>query len=212
MNTLVHEQVYRGEALLEKMAAQPFVICGAGAVGSNLVNNMTRQGFQKLTVIDMDRVEDHNRHTQVWTRRDQGQLKAAMLKNHVFMNMGISIEAVSRKLEESNVKKMLPKGSIVVDGFDNMESRKVVTDHCKSNGIECLHVGLAADYAEVIWNERYHVPKNVVAQDVCEYPLARNVIVIAAAVATECLIRYLSTGEKRNYMITLGDLKIEELV
>jgi tRNA A37 threonylcarbamoyladenosine dehydratase len=208
MNTLVHEEKFRGLGLLKKMAEQEFIICGVGAIGSNLVENMVRQGFKKFTVIDFDRVDDHNRHTQAYGRRDIGQLKVSTLKTKIYDLMGISIETVSSKLESGNVKKLLKPGSIVVDGFDNSESRRLVADHCRANKILCLHAGLYKDCAEVHWNDGYRVPEPVKGLDVCEYPLARNVILMAITVATEVIIRYLEKGVMENYYITMGDMKI----
>lgn len=203
-----HEQAYRGAELLKKMAALPVAVCGCGAVGSNLVENMARQGFQKFTVIDFDRVEDHNRNTQVWSRRDVGQLKAAALKNIVHSNMGIAIEAVTKRLEAANIAKIIPAGALVVDGFDNVESRKIVTEYCLSKKQLCLHIGLFQDYAEVVWNEVYRVPRDSQAPDVCDYPLARNVILLAVSVGTDVVIRYLETKKKESYTITMKDFKI----
>jgi molybdopterin-synthase adenylyltransferase len=207
VKTLAHEEAFRGPTLLKKMSEQPFVICGCGAVGSNLVDNMVRQGFDKITVIDFDRVEDHNRHTQIWTKRDLGQLKAVVLKNAMFNVRGVTIQAETQRLEATNIKKFLSKGSIVVDGFDNSASRRLVTEHCQVNKIDCLHVGLSEDSAEVIWNESYRVPRDV-GTDVCEYPLSRNNIMLAITVATDVLIRFLAKGKKENYDLTLGDFKI----
>lgn len=212
MNTLVHEEVYRGKSLLHKMASQPLIVCGCGAVGSNLIDNAVRQGFKKITVIDMDRIEDHNRHTQVWDKRLVGSLKATAIKNHIFNVMSdATVEAITKKLDEMNIKKLLSTGGIVVDGFDNSASRKLVTSWCKDNKINCLHVGLYKDYAEVIWNEFYKPPEPSTGVDVCEYPMARNVILLATAVATDVLIRYLESGVKECYSITLKDFKIKPM-
>lgn len=207
MNTLVHEQVYRGDELLDKVAKLQVIVCGCGAIGSNLIDNMIRQGFKKIRVIDFDRIEDHNRHTQIWDRRGNGQLKVAMMKNHAYQTMGVQIDPVSQKLEERNAKKLL-SGGLVIDGFDNAESRKLVTDYCRENRIECLHVGLFQNYAEIVWNDRYNPPQDAEgAQDVCEYPLARNVVLIAVALATETVIRYLEDGDKNSLVFTLRDMK-----
>lgn len=211
MNTLVHEEKYRGEALLKKMADQEFVICGAGAIGSNMVENMVRQGFKKFTVIDFDRVGDHNRHTQAYDRRDIGQLKVNALKAHIFNIMGISIEPVSKKLDETNIKKLLKKGSIVIDGFDNSESRGLVSNYCRENNILCLHAGLYRDYAEIHWNSGYRVPDPVKGLDVCEYPLARNIIMVATVIAIESIITFLEKGSFENFSITLKDKKITQI-
>jgi len=208
MKTFGHEAAYRGEDLLKKIALQHITLCGVGAIGSNLADNLVRQGFQKLTVIDMDRVEDHNRNNQLWNSRDVGQMKVTALRNHLFNILKIDIEPIDKKLEVSNVKKLLKPGSIIVDGFDNPEGRKAVADHCSVNKIECLHIGLAADCAEVTWNDRYHIPKKGTGPDVCEYPLARNTAMIAMIVGTESLIRFIDTGVKESYIISLKDFKI----
>jgi molybdopterin-synthase adenylyltransferase len=124
--------------------------------------------------------------------------------------MGIAINTVPSEVTEENIKKILGGVNFVVDSFDNTESRKLVTDFCKSNKIDCLHVGLNAGYAEVIWNEQYTVPKKS-GPDVCEYPLARNVVLLAVTVATEVIIRYVLESVKESYTITLGDFKISLL-
>jgi len=211
MNTLIHEEKYRGEGLLKKISECDVTVCGAGAIGSNLVDNMARQGFRKFTVVDMDRVDDHNRHTQLWSRRDVGLLKTTALKGAIFNSMGVTINDVSKKLDESNVRKFLKKGTLVIDGFDNSESRRIVTNYCRNNAIECLHVGLYKDCAEITWNGIYRVPDNVKGMDICEYPLARNIILMAVSVASESVIRYLEKGVQESYTITLGDFRISRL-
>jgi len=211
-DALVHERIYRGEAVMAKMAAMQITVCGGGAVGSNLVENLSRQGFKALTVIDDDRVEPHNIPTQVWSRREIGLYKAAALKNIVFNICGGAVQTVTSRLEAGNIKKHLASARLVVDGFDNSDSRRLVHDYCKAEKKPCLHVGLAKDYAEVIWNESYHVPRDVVGQDVCEYPMARNTILLAVAVASDVIVRYVATGSRQNYMITLGDFKIERVI
>jgi hypothetical protein len=41
---------------------------------------------------------------------------------------------------------------LIVDVFDNSISRQVVKDYADRTGTLCLHAGLSADYAEVMWN------------------------------------------------------------
>lgn len=210
MRTWIHEEIYRGEDTLKKIMNFKVFICGCGAIGSNLINNMTRQGFRRFSVIDMDRIEDHNRNTQIWGRRDIGQLKVKAMKNKIFNEMAIPINVFSSILSEENIKKILEMENFLIDSFDNTESRKLVTNYCKVNKKNCLHIGLNAGYAEIIWNERYKVPKKA-GPDVCEYPLARNVVLLAVTVATEVIIRYIIKGIKENYTITLKDFKISLL-
>lgn len=209
-NTFKHEELYRSNSLFKKMSEIDIKMCGAGAIGSNLVDNLVRQGFSNISVIDFDRVEDSNRNTQIWSSRDIGQSKVKALKNKMFEVLNQTIITSHERLEKSNIK-FLDTSGIVIDGFDNVPSRKLVTDYCKDKKINCLHVGLFKDYAEVIWNENYRVPDEVNNIDICEYPLARNIILLAVAVATEILITYLDKGKKNSFIITLKDFKISKV-
>jgi len=212
MDLFTHEQEYRTEELLKKLAEWSISFAGCGAIGSNLVDNMARQGFKRLTAIDMDRVEAENRGTQIWDRLDVGGLKTEKMKAKIYNSTGTVLNSVPKKLTEDNIKKFLKDTDIVIDSFDNTEGRGLLYNYCKENSIECLHVGLFQDYAEVIWNGFYTVPGEPKGLDVCEYPLARNIILLAVAVASETIIKFISDGKRNNYMITLKDLKISEFM
>lgn len=213
MNALGHETFYRGEEAISELSQVKVVICGAGAVGSNLAVNLAKQGFLHLRVIDFDRVEEHNLGTQAYGRKDIGGLKVHALRNVVFRDCGFSIEPVSAKLEKGNLHRHVGSPDVIVDALDNHEGRSLLTDHCNDPSIvhpkrACLHVGTDADYAEVIWNKSYKVPEDRDGDGACDYPLARNVVMLAVAVAAECLIEFVLTGEQRSYHITLRDRQI----
>lgn len=153
-----HEALYRGADALDRLGQIRLTVCGAGAVGSNLVDNLTRQGVRQVTVIDFDRVEAHNVGTQTYAEGDVGAFKVEVLQAEVFRAVGVEINAVCQRLTARNVTKLLTQADLVIDGFDNHTSRALVTKHCRAAGLPCLHVGLSADYAEVIWNEGYRGP------------------------------------------------------
>lgn len=205
-----HETHYRGAATLQKLAALRITVCGGGAIGSNLVDNLTRQGFQQLCVIDDDRIEAHNVGTQTYAASDVGAFKVEVLQAEVFRSVGLEIKAVRKRLNEANVAKLLKGAQLVVDSFDNHVSRATVTAHCRAAQIPCLHVGLNADYAESLWNDRYRVPHDVVAEgaNACDYPLARNLIQFAVALASEAIVRFVDTQQQENYSFTLRDLHV----
>jgi molybdopterin/thiamine biosynthesis adenylyltransferase len=205
-----HEELYRGRALVERLALTPMTLCGAGALGSNLAENLARQGFRRLRVIDRDRVEEHNVSTQVYGAGDVGAWKVDVLKARLFRAVGVEIEAVNKDLSEQSVRKLLKDGGIVVDTFDNSASRRLVTAHCRDHGFPCLHVGLFADYGEVVWNDRYRVPADA-AGDVCDYPLARNLVLLTVAVATETLLRHIGEDRREDWSITLRDFAVRPL-
>lgn len=211
MDLLTHEEKYRSEKLMARLAEEHITICGCGAIGSNLIDHLTRQGMKNLTVIDKDRIEDHNRGTQIWDKRECGQLKTERMKARTYISTGITLLSVPKELTDENITKLMNSTHIIIDTFDNTKSRALLYQFCKCNKTECLHIGLYQDYAEVIWNDSYTVPSESKGLDVCEYPLARNIVLLSVAVASEVLIKFIDTGIKKNYTITLKDLKIQEL-
>jgi len=212
LDVLTHEIAYRGEETIGKIKTKHILVCGCGAVGSNIIYNMAKQGFENISVIDNDRIEKHNIGNQTWGLREVQGKKVQIMKAQIYAATGIAITPIDKKLDESNVKKLLQKDSIIIDGFDNFESRGIITKHCKSNNIDCVHIGLSDTYAEVVWNEKYRIPKKKnTGVDVCEYPLSRNIAMLADIIAIESIIRFISTGVKKSYSITLADLNIMEL-
>jgi molybdopterin/thiamine biosynthesis adenylyltransferase len=203
-----HEGLYRGEDALARIGQVRLVVCGAGAVGSNLVDNLVRQGFRHIRVVDYDRVEPHNAGTQTYAQGDAGAFKVDVLQAEVFRAVGIEIEPVRKRLTARNVARHLAGAGAVVDGFDNHDGRALVAAHCRSSGVPCLHVGLHTAYAEVRWNEGYRVPRDVIAGDPCDYALARNLVQFAVALASEALVRFVLEGRRQNHAFTLGDLRI----
>jgi len=203
-----HERIFRGDDAMRRLAETPIVLCGAGAIGSNLADTLARQGVHRLTVIDKDRVEEHNISTQTFFEEEIGSKKADAVKNRIYDAVGVEVDAVGRELDAGNIAKLLRGAALVIDGFDNSASRQLITDFCRKENIACLHAGLAADYAEVLWNDNYRVPKDAVGPDVCDYPMARNLIVLCATVAAEVAVRFIAEGQQENYTITFGDLRI----
>jgi len=206
-----HEESYRGNDLLAKGAAKQIVVCGTGALGSNLVDMLCRQGFTKIRVIDMDRVEIHNINTQVFGNGDIGAMKVAALKNRIFRDTGVELETVDKELTSSTLKKAFKGSDLIIDTFDNHKSRKLVYDFAKDMNTSCLHGGMFEGYGEVVWNGKYTVPNDAPeAQDICAYPLARNLVILVTTIMAEEISDYCVSNKPRyqSWAITLKDLKI----
>ncbi len=204
----LHETLYRGREAIARLGQAQITICGAGALGSHLIDTLARQGACRLTVIDQDRVEEHNIGTQIYEAGDIGAFKAEVMQARCFRATGIELEAVAKQLTERNVARLLRGTSLVVDTFDNSASRRLVTEHCRAQNLACLHLGMNADYGEVMWNEIYRVPSDVLEGNICEYPLARNLILIIVALGSEAILRFLLEGRKESYSFTLRDLSV----
>jgi molybdopterin-synthase adenylyltransferase len=205
---LNHEMQYRSPEVMAKINTYAITVCGAGAIGANLVENLARAGYGNLTVIDFDRIEEHNLSTQPYYKSDIGGFKAKVLSNALYRAIGAKITTHTQRLTVENTATLLKSADLVIDAFDNSASRQILKDYSLQTGVDCLHAGLAADYAEVIWNADYRVPSNA-KEDICDYPLARNLVMLTVAVTCEILTQFLTTGDRTNRSITLKDLSIQ---
>ncbi|MEM9924939.1 MAG: ThiF family adenylyltransferase [Cyanobacteria bacterium P01_D01_bin.50] len=209
MNSIFfHEQLHRTPALMTKLREFPVTVCGAGALGANITESLARSGFAKLRVIDRDRVEERNLSTQPYYRSDIGGYKAKILTNSLYRALGIIVDGHSKELTTANAQQLLTNSAIVIDTFDNSTSRQAVKDYCIYSQTPCLHVGLASDYAEIIWNSIYRVP-SAANDDICDYPLARNLVTFAVATACEVVIDFVATAQQQSFTVTLGDFAIK---
>lgn len=211
MTIFRHEQAYRSIEAMAQLKTYAITICGAGALGANIAENLSRMGYGNLRVIDFDRIEEHNLATQPYYKTDVGGFKAKVLANSLYRAIGIKLQAETKELTAENVATLLQDADLVIDAFDNSRSRQLVTDYCLARSIHCLHAGLSADYAEVIWNENYRVPAEVNA-DLCDYPLARNLVMLTVAIASEVMTQFVIDGTKQDFTVTLKDLNLQRFV
>src|SRR5215472_9355529 len=112
-----HEQLYRGPDSLARLAATRLTLCGAGALGSHLADNLVRQGFGPLRVIDRDRVEEHNVSTQLYGEADVGAWKVEVLRARLFRTAGVEVEAHAKELTARTARGLLRDGGLVLDTF-----------------------------------------------------------------------------------------------
>ena len=67
-------------------------------------------------------------------------------------------------------------------------------------------------YGEIVWNNDYTVPKDAPAgaQDVCDYPLDRNLIIMVTTILSEEIIDFCvnSKPRRQSWSLTLRDLVI----
>lgn len=212
---LVHEEEYRGKGYVEYLKKN-ILIAGCGALGSNLAYNLVKHGFTNLSLLDFDRVESKNIGPQIYSPQYVGMTKVDALINILYdINQNIQLKNLYTKLDSKNCAKTLKGADLVVDCFDNREARLILTDYCRENNIDCIHAGLFKDYGEVIWNENYKVPDQAPkSDDQCDYPLARNIVLMTVVVLTEEILNFYLRGrikaEKKNRFLTLKDLTIGE--
>src|SRR5436305_8338619 len=122
----LHEELYRGEHVLRRLAATRITVCGAGALGSNLADTLVRQGAAALRVIDHDRVEEHNVSTQLYTQAEVGAWKVEALRKQIFRATGVEVDAIRKQMSEANARSLLKESDLLIDCFDNSAARMLV--------------------------------------------------------------------------------------
>src|SRR5438128_8914129 len=130
MSIYYHEQLYRTPDLMARLREMKVTICGAGALGGNVVESLARSGFARLRVIDRDRVEERNLSTQPYYRSDIGAFKAKILANALCRALGATVDARAEELTASNAGKLLGGSDLVIDTFDNSIARQAVKQFC----------------------------------------------------------------------------------
>ena len=192
----------------EAWRRRTITLCGAGALGSHLAERLARLGVARLRIIDDDVVSASNRGTQVYDQREVGQPKVTAITARLYRAGRCEVTGHQVRLTAANADTLLAGSDLVVDAFDNSESRQLVTDTCAVLGLPCLHTGMHSAYGEAIWNDRYRVPGAAPGMDVCEYPLARNLVLLVTMAGVAAVAHFLS-GTISDTTITLGDMTVD---
>lgn len=135
----------------EKLSRARVCIVGMGATGSPAADLFVRSGIEHLRIIDADTVDISNIHRQVlYSEKDVGVKKVEAARSRLLsVNGKCSIEAVDNFLDSSNVDELLSGYNIVIDGTDNMETRRIVNRYCVNNGIPWIFVSSIGTVAQV---------------------------------------------------------------
>jgi len=190
---LPHELAARGRDLLERAATTRICICGAGALGGTLAEHLARSGWRQLRVVVDDRVATSNLACQPYQLRQVGQAKVVALAALLYEVAELEIDQRCLRLTPRSSRKLLRGADIVVDCFDNVESRLSVRDACAALEIPCLHVGLGgAGYADLRPSAGYEIAAPGGAADPCEIAYSRSLVQIAVALTAEALCRFLA--------------------
>jgi len=181
-----------------------------GALGSNLIPILYQLGFNNVRFLDDDKIESHNLGNQNFERRFIGKNKAAVMQAMIYQAYRVKPVIETCRLVEKNALKILRGNRLVVDAFDNWDSRQLIHDTCGNGVVPCLHGGMAAQgYSEVYWNPRFKRPAvEEDGLDVCEYPLARNLVHFTVGMMAEAICRFIDNDEYLGYMFTLKDMKM----
>jgi len=182
------------------------VFCGVGALGSTAAVSC-RNLDATLRLVDFDRVESKNLLAQAFTKQAVGKNKAAALKLQLQNFYGVKAEAFGVRLVATNVAELCGDARLIVDCFDNAESRAVVSAFARSNGVACVHGALAADgtFGMVRWDDSFTPDAaDTPGQATCEGGEHLPFIGIVATTLARTIQEFLDDGTQANSMISLS--------
>ncbi|NLZ48779.1 MAG: sulfur carrier protein ThiS adenylyltransferase ThiF [Clostridiales bacterium] len=126
---------YIGEEKLRKIQSVKIGIAGAGGLGSNCAFNLVRSGFNKLLIVDYDRVEYSNLNRQFFFYKQVGKYKVEVLKeNLLLINPDLKIQTYNLKIEENNIKHIFRDCDIIVEAFDKAVYKKMLVESYINSG------------------------------------------------------------------------------
>lgn len=111
-------------------------IAGAGGIGSNVAACLVRGGVRRLKIVDFDAVEESNLNRQFYFHDQIGRPKVeALAENLTRIAPGTAIECVVLRLDETNMYAIFRDCDAVVEGFDDLTSKKQIVEALAPAGL-----------------------------------------------------------------------------
>ncbi len=115
----------------EKILKSKVLIVGSGGLGCPVADALCRAGVGTIGIIDDDKVSLSNIHRQsFFTSKDVDKSKVKILKERIkLINPETKTIIFKEKITKLNIKKIIKKFHIVVDGSDNFKTKFLLNEY-----------------------------------------------------------------------------------
>lgn len=189
------------------------VFAGVGAIGSNAV--VACRNLDALFVLaDFDRVESKNCLSQAFVRASIGRNKAEALKLQMLNFWGSKAEAFGVRVTADNVATVCRGADLVVDAFDNAESRRVLSRWARAEGRPLVHGAVSGDgtFGIVRWDVRFEPDEEAHAgQATCEGGEHLPLLSLVASVLARTVQDFLTDGTQRDSLVARATVTSHDL-
>ncbi len=185
------------------------VFLGVGALGSNAAV-ACRTLDAELVFVDFDRVESKNLLAQAYVKQSVGKHKAEALKLQLLNFWGAKAQAHAVRVTADNVAALTAGASLLVDAFDNAQSRRLVSAHARSAQLPLVHAAISADgtFGLVRWDERFTPDEEgAPGQPTCEGGEHLPMIAQVSAALARVIQDFVTKQLRRDVMVTLGGVQ-----
>lgn len=186
------------------------VFCGVGALGSTAAV-LCRNLDATLVFVDFDRVESKNLLAQAFVKQSVGKNKAEALKAQLLNFHGVKAEAFGVRLTKENVEQLVKDAGLIVDCFDNAESRRVISEHARAKNLPLLHAAISGDgsFGLVRWDERFTPDaEDHAGQATCEGGEHLPMIGLLSATLARTIQDFVTKQERRDSMVGLKSVTV----
>ncbi len=116
----------------KKIISSKVLVVGAGGLGCPVIDYLTRSGIGEIGIVDYDKVNLSNLHRQTFYNfNDVGKYKVSIIKKKIKkINPEIKVKTSNTKLVKANLKKILSKYDLIVEGSDNFKTKFLLNDYC----------------------------------------------------------------------------------
>ena len=117
------------------------IFLGGAGIGSIIAECALRFGFEHITIVDGDKVEESNLNRQNYTENDIGRYKAECLAERLqSINPDAQIDFHTEFLTPDNIEEMLNEHDVAINALDFKDKTPFVFDEiCKERKIPVLH-------------------------------------------------------------------------
>lgn len=190
------------------------IFCGVGALGSTTAL-FCRNLNAHLSFIDFDRVESKNLSAQAFVKQSLGKNKAQALKVQLFNFYGLKSEAFAVRLVKQNIQTLLSKADLLVDCFDNAQSRQLLMDYAQRQSIPLVHgaISAAGDFGLVRWCDHFSIDKeDKPGQATCEGGEHLPMIGLISTALAQAIQVFINETRQVNYMVNSQGIQKLQLV
>lgn len=125
----------------QNMVKEYRIFLGRAGIGSSVAECALRFGFEHITILDGDKVEQSDLNSQNYTENDVGRYKAECLAGRLLsINPNAQIDYHTEFLTCDNIEELLKGYDVAVNALDFKDDTPFVFDKiCKERKIPVLH-------------------------------------------------------------------------
>jgi len=128
----------------KRLKSARILVAGLGGLGCPASMYLAVAGVGKLVLVDREKVELSNLNRQIlYSSSDVGRPKVDVaVERLTHLNPDVEIEALALEINEENVKELVKKVDVVVDGMDNYKARFLINEACVAYGKPFVHAAV----------------------------------------------------------------------